>query len=359
MAFVRFCARHGWIAGVPVVEKLNVDDVMKGRPISGEEFERMLEVVPNVVGSESASSWQFALRILWESGFRVGDLMDFAWDNDRHIRPVWPPRKSLHPTLVIPSTQKNGRVQEIPMLPGLDELLSGIPKQNRTGWIASPQPIQYEIRCHDLYVRPTDADLRSLVAHYSNCSIARACGVTDTSVRKWLNSAGFRRDREFQINTGGIPPGEFVSIRKRAQQRRSRSAQRSTIRLTKERVSRVISMTGEEAGIVVRQADQQSGQRVKYGSAHDIRRGCAQRLINLSVSAETLKVVLRHRDFATTEKFYGAMRSAQSAAGEIREKLESLTDSSAFVGGLVGGKEEAPRLTTEELEKLKRLLNTL
>ena len=49
MAFVRFCARHGWIAGVPVVEKLNVDDVMKGRPISGEEFERMLEVVPNVV----------------------------------------------------------------------------------------------------------------------------------------------------------------------------------------------------------------------------------------------------------------------------------------------------------------------
>ena len=38
MAFVRFCKRHGWIDEVPPLEKLPVDDVMKGRPISGEEL---------------------------------------------------------------------------------------------------------------------------------------------------------------------------------------------------------------------------------------------------------------------------------------------------------------------------------
>jgi hypothetical protein len=40
-------------------------------------------------------------------------------------------------------------------------------------------------------------------------------------------------------------------------------------------------------------------------------------LINAGVSAETLMVVMRHADFATTQKFYGAMRSAQSAAAEV------------------------------------------
>ena len=75
------------------------------------------------------------------------------------------------------------------------------------------------------------------------------------------------------------------------------------------------AMIGEKAGVVVRQ-DQ-------VASAHDIRRGCAQRLINAGVSAETLKVVMRHADFATTEKYYGATRSAQAAASEVRQKLST------------------------------------
>jgi hypothetical protein len=67
MAFGRFCHGRGWIPSVPPVEDLDVDDVMKGRPITTEEFERMLEVTPAVVGSASAESWRFALWILWES----------------------------------------------------------------------------------------------------------------------------------------------------------------------------------------------------------------------------------------------------------------------------------------------------
>ena len=126
-------------------------------------------------------------------------------------------------------------------------------------------------------------------------------------------------------------------------------------RLTKERVSRVITLIGEEAGIIVRQADERTGVRQKFASAHDIRRGCARRLINDGVSAETLKVVMRHADFATTEKHYGAMRSAQAAAKEVRSKLAADATSDA----LVGGKEKAPQLSAEELLKLKRLLNSI
>lgn len=357
MAFVRFCVKHGWVDRVPPVEKLDVEDVMKARPITGEEFERMLEVVPRVVGAESAESWQFALRILWETGFRVGDLLDFCWDDERHIHPVWPRGRSVHPTIVIPSSQKNRKVQEVPMLPGLEAILNEVSQHQRTGWIANPLPIEFEIRCGKEFIRPAEEDLKALANRFSNGSIARACGVTETTVRKWLAAVAFQRDREFRCATEDISDEEFAGVRKRAQVRKSRAGRRCEARLSKERVGRVISMIGEEAGIVVCQEDERTGRRRKYASAHDIRRGCAMRLINLGVSAETLKVILRHRDFVTTEKFYGAIRSAQSAGTEVRAKLAPA--STPFVGGLMGGTEKAPQLSAEELLKLKSLLNSL
>ena len=41
----------------------------------------MLEAVPKVVGEGPAEEWRFAMKILWESGFRIADLLDFSWDN--------------------------------------------------------------------------------------------------------------------------------------------------------------------------------------------------------------------------------------------------------------------------------------
>ena len=359
MAFVRFCQRHRWVESVPAVQKLKVEDVMKGRPITGEEFERMLDTTPLIVGQEASPSWQFALRILWESGFRAGDLMDFSWADERHIHPRWPDRKGHHPTIVISSSQKNGRVQEIPMLPGLEALLSSIAKSDRTDWVANPSPIEYEITADSDWFRPATTDLRDLSKRYSNRSIAAAFGVSDTMVRKWFAEDGIRREIEFRRGTGVIPAEEIDSVRRSAQRLSSHAARRTTSRMTKERVSRIIAMIGEKAGIVVRQADNRTGQRVKYASAHDLRRGCAQRLINAGISAETLKIVLRHRDFVTTEKFYGATRSAQSAATELHTKLPGAALSDSLVGGLVGGKEKAPQLNAEELQKLKTLLASL
>jgi len=138
MTFVRFCRKRGWTEQVPDVERLDVDEVMKGRPITGEELDRMISCTGDVVGMEAAESWTFALNVIWNSGFRIGDLMDFCWDDDRRIRPHWPKRRDHLPTITIPSSQKNGRVQEIPMLPELDALLRSVPKKLRSGWIVNP-----------------------------------------------------------------------------------------------------------------------------------------------------------------------------------------------------------------------------
>jgi hypothetical protein len=66
-------------------------------------------------------------------------------------------------------------------------------------------------------------------------------------------------------------------------------------------------------------------------------------------------VIMRHKDFATTRKFYGAKRAAQSAAAEVHEKL--------IVGEkaeeLVRDVEHLGKLTDEELRTLKRLLGSL
>ncbi|QDT45168.1 site-specific tyrosine recombinase XerC [Gimesia alba] len=352
MAFVRYCYRHDWIRKIPPLTKLSVDDVMKGRPVSSEEFEKMLEVTPEVVGKQPADSWKFVLQILWESAFRISDVMNFSWDDERKLHPVWPDRQDLHPTIVIPSTQKNRKNQEIPMLPGLQDLLEQVPEKERRGWVVNPQPMEYQIEADGQWFRPTNRDLARLAEQYSNTAIGRACGVSDTTIRNWLGKAKIKRKIEFNQHQGEIAPNSIAKLRKRAEKQSSRQAQRAEKRLSTDRVSRIIAQIGEQARIIVQQPDEETGRRLKYATAHDLRRGCAHRLINAGISAETLKVILRHRDFSTTEKFYGATKAAQAAASEVREKLENKNSNNEPA-------ESMSLLSAEEIQKLKIILNSI
>jgi len=188
MTFARYCKRKKWISRIPEVDRIEADaddDAMKGRPITTEEFERMLVAVPKVVGEGPAESWRFALQVLWDSAFRVGDAMDFSWDDPRHIYPKWPHRQGLHPTLVIPRTQKNGKEQQTPMLPGLADLLQRVPESRRVGWVINPLPVEYEMDCQRTgWFMPAPEDMKHLASTYTNTAIARACGVSETTVRK-------------------------------------------------------------------------------------------------------------------------------------------------------------------------------
>jgi integrase len=359
MAFVNFCFRRGWITGVPYIQKLDADDAMRGRPITADEFQRMLDATPEVVGDRATPSWEFTLKVIWESGFRLGDVMDFCWHDERHIRPLWPDESRLHATLAIPSSQKNGRNQEVPMLPGLRDLLETVPVRERNGWIANPLPMQQLVRKDSNWVRPTAEDLRMLVPNYSNRAIGRACGVTDTTVRTWLAEDGVTRTREFHGRSREVPEELAQEVRQRGERIRRRFKGADCPRLCKDRVSRIICRIGEAAEVIIVQEDERTGKRRKYASAHDIRRGFAQRLINAGVSAETLKVVMRHSNFATTEKHYGAIRSAQAAAIEVQEKLATNERTESFVGGLVGGNEKAQPLVRAELDLLKSLIERL
>lgn len=239
------------------------------------------------------------------------------------------------------------------MLPGLRNLLEGIPEPDRHAWVANPQPIDCQVRSPEDWFRPTPEDLGKLSSKYGNSAIARACGVTEAAVRKWLTQDAITRLSASSKAPHDIPRKMIPPLRREAEKYSVQQKLASCRRLTKEHVGRIISRVGEEAGIIVQREDTETGRRQKYASAHDLRRGCAQRLINAGVSAETLKVVMRHRDFATTEKFYGATRAAQSAAAEIEERLTAQHAKSE------SGDEDVPRLTSEQLKKLKALLASI
>ena len=53
--------------------------IMRGRPITEEEFDRMIAAVPKV-REYDGPAWERLLRGLWLSGLRLGEAMILSWD---------------------------------------------------------------------------------------------------------------------------------------------------------------------------------------------------------------------------------------------------------------------------------------
>jgi integrase len=213
---------------------------MKGRPISAEEFQLMLDVTAQVVGEEAAESWKYVLYGLWESALRIGELMFVSWDKRRTIRPLW--EDGRHPILEIPaSRQKNDTNEAIPILPGFEELLLGTPVPQRTGWVFNPLSLQLRLGRHVRHRRPN---------------------------AEW--------------------------------------------------VGKVISRIGKKAGVVVEEGDMDTEKTVKYASAHDLRRSCAENLHNANIPPLLICRIMRHSSWETTQKHY--------VSGDVQQAAETLNN---------------------------------
>jgi integrase len=105
--------------------------VMRGRPITTEEFERMLEQVEPVVGDTAASDWKFYLRGLWTSGLRLAESLELYWDRQDKLHPVLTGR---YPMLRIPAELEKGHKERLlPMAPEFARLLETVPEHERIG----------------------------------------------------------------------------------------------------------------------------------------------------------------------------------------------------------------------------------
>lgn len=137
---------QGWLPVAPKLRKIKTpkQKAMKGRPISAEEFQRMLDATAKVVGTGAAESWRRVLRGLWESALRLDELMHVSWDKPGTIRPAW--KYGKLPILDIPAAmQKNDTEESIPLMPWFEDVLLETPEDMRKGWIFNPESLQLKI----------------------------------------------------------------------------------------------------------------------------------------------------------------------------------------------------------------------
>jgi len=112
--------------------------VMKGRPVTGEEFDRMLEKVPAVAGKGAARSWRYYLQGLWWSGLRLEESLELWWERDDRLRVDL---SGEHPMLRIPGELEKGNQDRLlPMAPEFAEFLLATPGAERTGPVFDPRP---------------------------------------------------------------------------------------------------------------------------------------------------------------------------------------------------------------------------
>ncbi len=106
---------------------------MRGRPITTEEFERMLERVPSIVGMECAQWWRFYLTGLWLSGLRLGESLKLLWeeqDDQMHIYRLDAARPMLR---IWEESEKGKRDRLLALTPDFVEHLRTVDECNRGG----------------------------------------------------------------------------------------------------------------------------------------------------------------------------------------------------------------------------------
>lgn len=136
-AVSNWAKRQGFLNTVPTFEMPKRADTarMKGRPITLEEFERMLDATDSVVGDQAAESWRFLLNGLWSSGLRLGEAMALRWDHQPGSVSVrLNDRRSV--LAFDGDAQKSGKVQLVPLAPEAVSLLE--PFQQEEGFVFEP-----------------------------------------------------------------------------------------------------------------------------------------------------------------------------------------------------------------------------
>jgi len=132
-AALRWGAKVGLLAKAPEIEMPKVakgQTLMRGRPITAEEFDRMVATIPKV-RPHDGPAWERLLRGLWLSGLRLGEALTISWDQDA---PVSVDLSGRRPALrIFAEAQKARRDEVLPMTPDLAQFLAETPEAERVG----------------------------------------------------------------------------------------------------------------------------------------------------------------------------------------------------------------------------------
>lgn len=260
----------GMLPTVPAVnmpKRAKGGKLMKGRPITGEEFERMLAAVPKVRPTD-ALQWDRLLQGLWLSGLRLGEALNLSWNLEAAFSIDL---SGKHPRFrILAEAQKSHADQLLPMTPDFAEFVLATPETDRVGPVFT------------ITSRRSGATPLLYWVSATITKIGQAAGVKVNAATK------SRRDNDGKLATRSV---------------------------------------------------------VKYASAHDLRRAFGTRWA-ARVNTATLKLLMRHSDVATTERYYVSLDADEVSASlwgqhqAIGMQLAASRSSVAEMGGALGG---APR----------------
>jgi integrase len=125
---LKWAVRQGYLRAMPDIDMpkraKGVSQTMRGRPITGEELDRMIAQVPTKRKREP-EKWQRLLRGLNLSGLRLSEALSLSWDDDA---PVSVCVAGKYPALRIQAeAEKAHRDRLLPIAPEFAEFLLAVP----------------------------------------------------------------------------------------------------------------------------------------------------------------------------------------------------------------------------------------
>jgi len=274
-AALRWAERQGMLPKAPAIEMPQVSgqDLAKSRPITTEEYERLLLAVPKV-RPHDAPAWSRFIEGLWLSGLRLGEAVALSWDltagfrvDFQHGRPVFSIRGN---------SQKSRKDETAPITPDFGAWLLAVPEMERVG---------------NVFPLPIGAHKVGVVVG----RIAERAGVvvgTTAKVRK--RKAGRRR-----VTDGGEPAwliqwdGDSGEPEAKIMHGTAAEADRECRR----------KRDGKLVAVTVKQ----------FAGAHSLRRSFAVRW-SKRVPAAVLRKLCRHASVSTTLAYYAVLDAADLSA---------------------------------------------
>jgi integrase len=170
---LNWAKERGYIKVVPILSKrvkatTKGGKLMKGRPITGEEFDRMLEAVRPALLAEVATktgdrasgavkrapraanefvvesaeaSLRYLMRGLWLSGLRLGEALSLTWDQWADGIRVRVDGKRDVCLMIDGENQKNRKTQVYPLVDEFGDFLLETPEDERIGFVFNPMGV--------------------------------------------------------------------------------------------------------------------------------------------------------------------------------------------------------------------------
>lgn len=128
----KWAKRQKFIRQIPEFEMPNIptDDLMRGRAITGEEFDRMILAVDKVREAD-AEQWKRFLRGLYFSGLRLSEGLQLSWDDSEPF--CVSTAGSVPQFRIYAEGQKRRKSQYVAMAPDFWDLIAQTPADDRRG----------------------------------------------------------------------------------------------------------------------------------------------------------------------------------------------------------------------------------